>query len=248
MDSQKAHQAVRTDKVRAGVGVEPGGLTPPGGGGKPSPASQKNSKILFARLSQLSRSKTSNQAGQALIELVVIVPVILVIFMCAIPLTAYGIFPTWMDERLALIQLAEKKELAAACLAKTHENSRIPTYPDDESIQESSRNLQTTIFLDSFPGRLSERMVRHELKMPLSRENLLPGSSMPQWSDSTETLTRSLSMLAPHNIEEQAASQRVKEWSLMGVMKGRDFTFRKLNIDLFHMDIDAVPSEEPGEG
>ena len=196
----------------------------------------------------MSRSRISNQAGQALIELVVIVPVILVALICAIPLATYGIFPTWMDERLALMQLAEKKELAAACLAKAHENSRIPIYPDDESIQESSRELQPGFFPDSLPGRLSERMVRHELQMPLQRESLLPVSIMSGWSDSTEMFTRSLSMLAPHNIQEQGVSQQVKEWSLLGLIKGKDAAFRKLGVDLFHINIDAVPSEEPGEG
>jgi hypothetical protein len=183
-----------------------------------------------------------------LIELVVIIPVILVIFMCAIPLAAYGIFPIWMDERLALSQLAAKKTEAVAYLPKAHSNSRVPTYPDDKSIQESSKNLQTGSFPDSFPGRLSERIVRHELQMHLSRESLMPGSNMAGWSDSTERFTRSLSMLVAHNIEEQAVSQHVKEWSLIGIMKGRDSTFRRLGIDLFHIDIDAVPSEEPGEG
>jgi hypothetical protein len=194
----------------------------------------------------LSRTETGSQAGQALIELVVVIPVILVIFMCAIPLAAYGIFPTWMDERLALSQLVAKKTEAVDYLPKAHSNSRVPTYPDDKSIQESSKNLQTGLFPDSFPGRLSERIVLHELQMHLSRKNLMPGSNLAGRSDSTEKLTRNLSMLAPHNIEEQAVSEHVREWSLIGIMKGSDSTFRRLGIDLFHMDINAIPSEGPG--
>ena len=49
MDLEKVHQAGCTLSVHPGAGVEPGGFTPPGGGGNPSHASQNGIKILFAR-------------------------------------------------------------------------------------------------------------------------------------------------------------------------------------------------------
>jgi hypothetical protein len=54
MDSQKVHQAGYTRSVHPGVGVEPGGFTPPGGGsrqGRDRPM-QNGSERLFARLSR----------------------------------------------------------------------------------------------------------------------------------------------------------------------------------------------------
>ena len=52
MDLEKVHQAGCTLSVHPGAGATPAawdGFTPPGGGGKPSHASQNGKKILFAR-------------------------------------------------------------------------------------------------------------------------------------------------------------------------------------------------------
>ena len=52
MESQKVHQTGCMRSVHPGVGVVPGGFNSPGGGGKPSTASQNGSKRFFARLSE----------------------------------------------------------------------------------------------------------------------------------------------------------------------------------------------------
>lgn len=184
------------------------------------------------------------QTGQALVELVVVAPVILSLLICAIPLAGYGIFPTWIDERLALTHLASERDQSLAFLSSTHDDHRIPTYPDKYSIQESSHNIRPNYFQPAVPGILPDRIVRLELQMPLSREELIFGNIFKSWSVSAEMITRSLSLLVSQNIKEQDISGNVKIWSLVGAMKGKDTAFRKLGIELFHIDLDSIPVKE----
>ena len=63
MDPQEVHQTECAQGVHSGAGVEPGGFTPPGGGGMPSPASQNGSQILQGR-SFARSSKSTGESGQ----------------------------------------------------------------------------------------------------------------------------------------------------------------------------------------
>ncbi|MDF1535002.1 MAG: hypothetical protein P1S46_00680 [bacterium] len=193
-----------------------------------------------------SDRQTARQTGQALIELLVILPVFLLLFACVLPLTAYGIFPTWLDERLALSQLTEKTELIPDILSEAHGSCRTPTYPDEETIEETSTSTPTGNISFSLPGVLPDRMIRHELSMTLTRKDLLAGSVMASWSRTSETVTRSLSLLIPDRFEEQDVSRHVKSWSLVGVLRGKDTVLKKLGINLFHLNLDAVPANDSG--
>ncbi len=190
----------------------------------------------------MSLSEISNQAGQALIEMLVILPAILLFLVCVIPMTAYGIFPTWLDERLALIHLLEKRERIPDILFETHGHSLTPVYPDENDIKESSTNLKAGHISLPLPGVLQDRITRSELRTPLTRNGLLSGGVMAPRSDTGETVTRSLSLLTSYRFEEPGISRHVKSRSLVGVLKGKDTVFRKLGIDLFHLNLDAVPA------
>jgi predicted permease len=67
MDSQKVHHSAHTDQVGAGVGVEPGGFTPSGGGGKPYTASQNGFNKPFVRLSKTNLKLMGKFLGNPII-------------------------------------------------------------------------------------------------------------------------------------------------------------------------------------
>jgi hypothetical protein len=197
----------------------------------------------------LSLFGTKNQTGQALIELLVILPVFGLFMVCVLPMTAYGIFPTWLDERLALIQLMEKREQIPDILSEAHGQSLTPVYPDEDSIEETTMDRKAGHISLPLPGVRSDRIRRIELRMPITRNGLLSGGVMASRPDTGETVTRSLSLLTPHRFEEPDISRHVKNRSLLGVLKGKDTVFRKLGVDLFHFNLDAVPAgiEEGGK-
>jgi hypothetical protein len=117
----------------------------------------------------------------------------------------------------------------------------VPTYPDENDIEETPMDRKTGLISFPLPGILPDRIVRREIRMPLFRQGLLSGGVMAPRSTTSETITRSLSLLISHRFEEPDIPRQVKNWSLAGVLRGRDTVFRKLGIDLFHLNLDAVP-------
>ena len=142
MDSSKFHQAGCMRSLHPGVGVGPGGFIPPGGGSRPRRDRPSDGlKKLFARLSTLSLSRqTVKVRGQALVELAVILPV-LVLFMAAVlPLIVKGVALPWLDERLTLRQLSQNDEQVHRQLQLTHESDLLPPYFDNTRLEESTQN------------------------------------------------------------------------------------------------------------
>lgn len=188
---------------------------------------------------------TKNHAGQALIELLIIVPTLLILFVCAVPMAARGIFPTWIDERLAFAQLTVNAGPESGYVARSHEN-QFPVYPDEKSIIDNRREEKVGVLPGSLPGFLPSWMVHYELEMRLQKEELLPAGRMADRTDTTEFIQRSLSLLSILPFDEQGISEQVKKWSMIGVLGQKDRVFTKLGIELFHIDIDAIPTKEPG--
>jgi hypothetical protein len=65
MDSQKVHQAAHASEAGAGVGVEPGGFTPAGGGGETLHRLVKWLKETFTRSMCVMVSQKVHQAAHA---------------------------------------------------------------------------------------------------------------------------------------------------------------------------------------
>jgi len=194
----------------------------------------------------------SNQAektrGQALVELAVILPV-LVLFMAAVmPLIAIGVALPWLDERLTLRQLEQDDEQIHPLLQLTHEMDLLPPYFDKASLEESTRSTSMGMSIPLlgviFPGDMTRKMTTATLPEHGWWNRELLGN--PQKED--RQISRSLTMVTAQVLVESQVPNEVKRLTLIGVASGKTGILEKAGFNLFHLNLDALPEHGKGGG
>ncbi len=194
----------------------------------------------------------SNQAekarGQALVELAVILPV-LVLFMAAVmPLIVNGVPLPWLDERLTLRQLEQDDEQVHPLLQLTHEMDLLPPYFDKASLEESTRSTSMGVSIPLlgviFPGDMTRKMTTATLPEHGWWNRELLGN--PQKED--RQISRSLTMVTAQVLVESQVPNEVKRLTLIGVASGKTGILEKAGFNLFHLNLDALPEHGKGGG
>ena len=194
----------------------------------------------------------SNQAektrGQALVELAVILPV-LVLFMATImPLIVNGVALPWLDERLTLRQLEQEDEQIHPLLQLTHEMDLLPPYFDKARLEESTRSASMGMSIPLlgviFPGDMTRKMTTATLPEHGWWNRELLGN--PQKED--RQISRSLTMVTAQVLVESRVPNEVKRLTLIGVASGKTGILEKAGFNLFHLNLDALPEHGKGGG
>ena len=258
MDSSKFHQAVPPS---AGLGLgatlaawdgfnslpqsRQGGT---GGGSRPRrDRPSYGLKKLFARLSTLSLSRqTVKVRGQALVELAVILPVLVLFMAAVIPLIVKGVTLPWLDERLTLRQLSQDDEQVHRLLQLTHESDLLPPYFDNTSLEESthsaSMGLSIPLLGKTFPGNMTRKLTIATLPEHGWWNREIFGST--QGSD--PKISRDLTMVAAQVPVESEVFDEVKRLTLVGLATGKTNILEKTGFNLFHLNLDALPETAEG--
>ena len=219
-----------------------------GGGSRPRRDRPSfGSKRLFARL---LTSNISNQAekvrGQALVELAVILPVLLLFMAAVMPLIVNGVALPWLDERLTLRQLEQDDEQIHRLLQLTHDSDLLPPYFDktklEDSTQSTSMGMSIPLLGKIFPGDMTRKMTTATLPEHGWWNRELLGN--PQKED--RQISRSLTMVTAQVLVESQVPNEVKRLTLIGVASGKTGILEKTGFNLFHLNLDALP--ETGEG
>jgi hypothetical protein len=194
----------------------------------------------------LSISKqTGKNKGQALVELAVILPVLVLFMMAIIPLIAEGVGLPWLDERLTLRHLGQDEEQVHPVLQLTHDSDLLPPYFDKTSLEEITRSTSMGISIPllnkTFPGDVTRKHTKGTLPDCGWWNRELPGRA----PEGERQISRGLAMVKAQVLAESRVPGEVKKLTLMGCASGKTGILKKAGFNLFHIDLDALP--ETGE-
>ena len=183
-----------------------------------------------------------NRRGQALIELVLILPLLLVFLSGAVLLLNYATLPLWLDELTTLhLRLPEIDDLYNK-LGMSREGSMVPPYPEqqDLTINTVSKNLlRAPLPLHRYypgPTRKAEGSLNLSrfIKWGFAPFGHLPGVHDPILVD--------LRMTPFKEFKENSVKDQIRQilfpGSAMEVITGK---LGALGVELVHINLDAVP-------
>ncbi len=190
----------------------------------------------------MNTSKQAEKArGQALVELAVILPILVLFMVLVIPLIVKGTALPWLDERLTLRQLGQDDEQIHRVLLLTHESDLMPPYFDKTRIEESTRNtpipMSIPVLGKIFPGDITRKLTSVTLPEHGWWNRELLGN--PQEQD--RQISRGLSMVPVRILTESRVPDEVKRWTLTGAVPGKTGLLEKAGFNLFHLNLDALP-------
>lgn len=193
------------------------------------------------------RKYRKNVQGQALVELMVLLPLLLLFMAAAVPIIVHGMAAPWLDERLALRHLAQDDEQIHRILLQTHEQDLLPPYFDRSSINETSQSASMGITLTAlgitFPGEIIKKVT----------STTIPDSGWLNWKffDNPQVknrrISRSFTVAYAPFIRESQVSEYVEQLSLMHVASEMKSLLERIGIKLLHLNLDAIP-EAPEKG
>ena len=183
-----------------------------------------------------------NQRGQALVELVIILPVLITFLSGAALLLNYATTPLWLEELTALhLRLPESGQLYDK-LQKCREGSMIPPYPAqrDLEINSISKNPQKVPLPlhRYYPGSIRKTEVLMDLSQFIKRAaapfGYIPGVKDPILID--------LRMIPLRELKEETVKDQIRRTifpgSAMETIVGK---LNALGLELVHLNLDAVP-------
>ncbi len=197
----------------------------------------------------MSISKQAEKArGQALVELAVILPVLLLFMAAVMPLIVNGVALPWLDERLTLRQLEQDDEQVHPLLQLTHEMDLLPLYFDKASLEESTRSTSMGVSIPLlgviFPGDMTKKMTTATLPEHGWWNRELLGTQQER----DRQISRSLTMVTAQVLVESQVPNEVKRLTLIGVASGKTGLLEKAGLNLFHLNLDALPEHGKGGG
>jgi hypothetical protein len=191
--------------------------------------------------------QTEKVRGQALVELAVILPVLVLFITAVIPLIVRGVALPWLDERLTLRQLGQDDEQVHPLLQLTHDPDLLPPYFDKSRLEESTRSSSISMSIPLlgtiFPGDMTTKLTTATISEHGWWNRELLGN--PQ--DRDRQISRSLTMIATPGLVDSSATDEVKRLTLVGIASGRTRFLEKAGFNLFHLDLDALPETSHGE-
>jgi hypothetical protein len=189
--------------------------------------------------------QTEKRQGQALVELAVILPVLVLFMVAVIPLIAEGVALPWLDERLALRQLGQDDEQTHRLLQLTHGPDMLPPYFDKTMLEEStlstSMGMSVPLLGEIFPGEVTRKSTRGPLPDHGWWNRELSGSA----PEGERQISRGLTMVKAKVLAESRVLDEVKRLTLVGFASGRTGILEMAGFNLLHIDLDALP--ETGE-
>jgi len=194
----------------------------------------------------LSISKeTGKSRGQALVELAVILPVLVLFMAAVIPLIIKGVALPWLDERLSLRQLGQDDEQIHHLLQLTHNSDLLPPYFDKARLKESTRStsmgMSIPLLSETFPGDMTRKLTKATLPEHGWWNRKLLGSP----PERERQISRDLTMVKAQVLVEARVPDEVKRLTLIGVLSGKTDILKIAGVNLFHLNLDALP--ETGE-
>jgi len=189
-----------------------------------------------------------NRRGQALIELILVLPLFLVFLCATVNLLNYATFPIWLDELTALhVRLPHIDDLHSK-LEKSREGSMIPPYPAPQDLKKSTTNknlFRAPLPLHRYyPGQIIRTEISLNLSQFLTRAFLpfghLPGVNGP--------IMHGLQMIPLKEFQEESVKDQIRQILFPGsVMEAISGKLDALGIGLVHLNLDAIPEEmNPG--
>lgn len=184
--------------------------------------------------------KTDNK-GQALIELVVILPILLLVMATVLPMVAGGVTLPLLDERLTLRHLNEEGKKTHQILQITHSDNLLPPYFEIEKLQETTEIIHQGVRLPRVGNIFSGDMTRKITIAAIPKhgwwnQELL---SLPQ--EQHREISRDLFILAGQLLAESSVPEEVKKLTPIGVVSGTAGILEKAGLNLFHLNLNALP-------
>jgi hypothetical protein len=190
--------------------------------------------------------QTIKARGQALVELAVVLPVLVLFMAAVIPLIVKGAALPWLDERLTLRHLSQNDEQVHRQLQLTHESDLLPPYFDNTRLEESTQNASMGMSLPllgkTFPGNMTRKLTTVTLPEHGWWNREIFGS--PQSSD--RNISRDLTMVTARVPFESKVPDEVRRLTLIGLASGKTNILEKAGFNLFHLNLDALPETAEG--
>lgn len=181
------------------------------------------------------------QSGQSLIELIVVLPVFLLFLTIVYPLLSSGIVTPWLDEKLWLRQFLQEGKFLQSELEDIHEKNMIPLYFVQSDLEETTHQeklgFSFPLLTKSFPGLITNQKV-------LAKHPEVHGIILGEANRSCEKISRSLAILTSPIIAESDIPFRIRKLSVLGVFPRKIVALRNLNLEFFHLNLDALPEAD----
>jgi len=188
-----------------------------------------------------STQQVKKVRGQALVELGVTIPVIVLFMAAVIPLLVRGAFLPLLDERLALRQLGQDEAQVDHQLRITHSPDILPPYFEktrlEENTKDTSMGISIPLMRETFPGVMTRKNTIVTLDDDRWWNHRLLG--FPQERD--HQISRNLAMVAPRRLVESRVPEEIKKFTFIGMTTGKTGFLEKAGFKLFHLNMDALP-------
>ncbi len=187
-------------------------------------------------------AQTKDENGQALIELVVIVPLLLIIVCLLIGLIAYSQLPIWMDELLAFTLISQQDLNHFEILKKLRESSMFPRYFDHEEIEIH----RVSSINKSFPLPLHRifQNNRSEITGNANWQKVISRTALPLLSllKGAESHTSKMSFVSLMKLDEAQSKELIRGIFLSGLSGNQLMRLLgKLGFNIFHINFDTLP-------
>jgi len=193
---------------------------------------------------------TEHIKGQALVELAVILPILILFLATILPLMAKGVALPWLDERLTLRQLVHPTEdHIHHVLELTHDLDVLPAYFQQSNLEESTRRVSLVMTPPPLGRYFPGDMTRKQSIAALTENEWWNRKILGDPQERKPRVSRDLTMLTANPFIESEIPDVVKRLTLAGAASGNMGILEKTGLNLFHLDLNALPQVgEGGEG
>ena len=187
--------------------------------------------------------KRPDNKGQALIELVVMLPILLLVMATVLPIVANGVILPLLDERLTLRHLSEEGKRTHQILQITHSDNHLPPYFETEKLQETTEIIQQGVPLPLIGRIFSSDMTRKSIKTAIPIHGWWNRELLASPQERHREISRDLTILADQLLPESSVPEEVKKLTSIGVVSSIAGFLEKTGLNLFHLNLDALPKK-----
>ena len=179
--------------------------------------------------------------GQALVELMVLIPVLLFLVAAVMPMISKTKIIPWLDERLFLKHFLQESDETHSLLDHAHKRDILPSYFGEDDLEETTIKVpgirSGNIGFVTFPGELIRERVAFTLQKESHWNRVILGEDQVEG----QKTHRSLTMVKTSALTEPQVLERVKQLTIFGSTTGIFRGFEKLGLKLLHINLDALP-------
>lgn len=191
-----------------------------------------------------AHKKREKASGQALVEMVIILPVLVLFMSVVVPLVVQGIASSWLDERLSLRHLGQDDARVHQLLERTHETDRLPPYFEKRGLEESAQRSPLGVSIP-FPGNFFPgEIYRVRATVNLTESEWWNPSILGDPPMDHHRLSRTLSMVQASSFHESSIPREVRRLTLLGLAPGKVKVLNGAGSKLFHLNLDALPETD----